>query len=199
MNVALNMAYSVAKSQRTAIKHTLSAGNDFERTLTGATDAKASAGVNELHSSKDCAPGEVYSGYAVARKQGDSEKPSCNFYKPADYNDADPVIIAKMYPGDEEDAVTREIHINDVNLSNADYYETFAYGMYLQQKGEISSVHGLMTAHSVAAGGEQSGSDLNGRDVTGAIIKMVNESYDAGDYSQYMDYLKLLNAVKGRT
>lgn len=197
MNVALNMAYNIARSQRTAVKNTLAQGNEFKASLTSASDSRSAAGVNELHSSKDCGSGEVYSGYAVARKQGDSEKPSCNFYKPADYNEADPVIIARMYPGDGEDAVTREIHIKDVNLSNADYYETFAYGMYLEQNGEINSMHGLMTAHSIAEGSGSSSTD--GRDVTGAIIRMVNESYDGGNYTQYMDYLNLLNAVKGRT
>lgn len=199
MNVALNMAYGIARTQRAAIKNTLSQGTGFEATLSDAVDSKAAEGVNELHSTKDCGTGEVDTAYSETQKQGGSEKPSCSFYKSADYNEADPVIVAKMYTGDSDDATTREIHINDVNLSNADYYETVAYGIYLEQKGEISNMHELMTAYSIAERREQNSFSTDGRDVTGAIFKMVNESYDGGNYSQYMDYLNLLNTIKGRT
>lgn len=200
MNVALNLAYNIANSQRQGTSTRLSEEKDFGQTMSEAVDSSDNnnTAAHELHSAKDCEPGEVYTGYAIARSQGNDDKMPCNFYKPSDYNEEDPVIIARMYPWDGSDPIVREIHINDVSLSNADYYDTFAYGIYLEQKGEISNMSTLLTAHGIAGEGAGIGAESNERDVMGAIIKMVDESYDAGNYQQYMDYLNLLNSVKGK-
>ncbi len=197
MNVALNLGYNIANSQRLGTSRYLSESKNFGQTLSEAVDSSDNMSANELHSAKDCEPGEVYTGYAIARSQGDDDKMPCNFYTPADNNEEDPGIIARMYPWDGSDPIDREIHINDISLSNADYYDTFAYGIYLEQKGEISNMRTLLTAHGIAGEGVSSAGS-NQRDVMGAIIKMVDESYDAGNYQQYMDYLNLLNSVKGK-
>ncbi len=38
----------------------------------------------------------------------------------------------------------------DVNLSSADYYDTFAHGIYLKEKGEIPYLNDLLTAYDLA-------------------------------------------------
>ena len=51
--------------------------------------------------------------YALCGDVGNPSKPYCQFYKPANYSDDDPIYVAKLYPWDDSEPIIREIHLID--------------------------------------------------------------------------------------
>lgn len=152
-------------------------------------------GYSEFHPVDDCEPGEVYTGYASAGAVGDENKLPANFYYPSDYNEDDPVIIARLYPWDGSDAAVKEIHLKDVDLSSADYYETFAYGIYLEKKGVHNGLNDILAAYDLASDRTIGGTSFETVDVIGSINNLMNEGYNNGRIEQYLSYKKLMDII----
>lgn len=197
MSMAVNAVYNRMQIQHASIQKPKSKGSDFTQAVKGAVDSYRFCGVSEFHSTKDCATDEIYFGYAIAGETGNDTELPCNFYKPVDYNEEDPVIIARMYPWDGSEAIVREIHIKDVNLSSADYYDTFAYGIYLKEKGEIPYLNDLLTAYDLAHDNSSSENDgmLDKADVISAIEEFMKAGLEQGYYKQYLDFMQLFNVI----
>ena len=151
-----------------------------------------------FHSKDDCGVGETYLNCALSGSEGDPNNLPCNFYKPADYNEDDPVYIARLYPWDGSESIVKEIHLKDVDLTHADKIETFAYGIYLEDKGEIANLNDILTAYDQAHFNAQSDtkSNLDKVDVISAIKEFMQAGLKQGFYSQYVDYLSLFNAIE---
>lgn len=197
MSMAVNAVYNRMQTQQASIQRPKSKGGDFTQAVKRAVDSYEFCGVSEFHSAKDCAADEIYFGYAVAGEPGNDTELPCNFHKPVDYNEEDPVIIARMYPWDGTEAIVREIHVNDVNLSSADYYDTFAYGIYLEEKGEIPNMNDLLIAYDLAHDNSSSENDgmFDKADVICAIEEFMKAGLEQGYYKQYLDFLQLYNVV----
>ena len=155
-----------------------------------------------FHSKEDCGVGETYLNCALSGSEGDPNNLPCNFYKPADYNEEDPVYIARLYPWDGSESIVKEIHLKDVDLTHADKIETFAYGIYLEDKGEIANLNDILTAydhaHDNAHDNASDGAkfNLDKVDVISAIRDFMEAGLNQGYYNQYVDFLALLNAVE---
>lgn len=152
-------------------------------------------GYSEFHPAYECEPGELYTGYATAGAVGDDTFLPANFYYPSDYNEDDPVIIARLYPWDGSDAAVKEIHLKDVDLSSADYYETFAYGIYLEKKGVHNGLDDMLAAYDLASDRTIGGTSFETVDVIGSIINLMNEGYNNGRIEQYLSYKKLMDII----
>jgi hypothetical protein len=151
-----------------------------------------------FHSKEDCGVGETYLNCAFSGSEGDPNNLPCNFYKPADYNEDDPVYIARVYPWDGSESIVKEIHLKDVDLTHANEIETFAYGIYLKDKGEIANLNDILTAYDHAHDNALSDtkSNLDKVDVISAIREYMEAGLKQGYYNQYVDYLALFNAIE---
>lgn len=151
-----------------------------------------------FHSKEDCGVGETYLNCALSGSEGDPNNLPCNFYKPADYNEDDPVYIARVYPWDGSESIVKEIHLKDVDLTHANEIETFAYGIYLKDKGEIANLNDILTAYDHAHDNALSDtkSNLDKVDVISAIREYMEAGLKQGYYNQYVDYLALFNAIE---
>ncbi len=151
-----------------------------------------------FHSKDDCSVGETYLNCALAGREGDPNNLPCNFYKPADYNEDDPVYIARLYPWDGSESIVKEIHLKDVDLTHANEIEAFAYGIYLKDKGEITNLDDILTAYHHAHDNASDGakSNLDKVDVISAIRDFMEAGLNQGYYNQYVDFLALLNAIE---
>lgn len=151
-----------------------------------------------FHSKEDCGVGETYLNCAFSGSEGDPNNLPCNFYKPADYNEEDPVYIARLYPWDGSESIVKEIHLKDVDLTHANEIETFAYGIYLKDKGEIANLNDILTAYDHAHDNALSDtkSNLDKVDVISAIREYMEAGLKQGYYNQYVDYLALFNAIE---
>ena len=151
-----------------------------------------------FHSKEDCGVGETYLNCSLSGNAGDPNNMPCNFYKPADYNEEDPVYIARLYPWDGSESIVKEIHLKDVDLTHANEIETFAYGIYLKDKGEIANLNDILTAYDHAQGNVSSDtrSQFDKVDVISAIREYMEAGLKQGYYNQYVDYLALFNAIE---
>ena len=151
-----------------------------------------------FHSKEDCGVGETYLDCALSGREGDPNNLPCNFYKPADYNEEDPVYIARLYPWDGSETIVKEIHLKDVDLTHANKIETFAYGIYLKDKGEIANLDDILTAYDYAHDNASAGtkSNLDKVDVISAIREFMEAGLKQGYYNQYVDFLALFNAIE---
>lgn len=151
-----------------------------------------------FHSKDDCGVGETYLNCALSGSAGDPNNMPCNFYKPVDYNEDDPVYIARLYPWDGSESIVKEIHLKDVDLTHANEIETFAYGIYLKDKGEIANLNDILTAYDHAHDNALSDtkSNLDKVDVISAIREYMEAGLKQGYYNQYVDYLALFNAIE---
>ena len=85
-----------------------------------------------------------------------------------------------------------------MDLTHANKIETFAYGIYLKDKGEIANLNDILTAYDQAHFNAQSDtkSNLDKVDVISAIKEFMQSGLKQGFYSQYVDYLSLFNAIE---
>lgn len=202
MSMAVNAVYNRMQIQQAQVQRPKSKGSDITQAVKGAVDSYRFCGVSEFHSMKDCAADEIDFGYAIAGLQGDDNQLPCNFYKRADYNDEDPVIIARMYPWDGSDPIVREIHVKEVDLSNADYYDTFACGIYLKEKGQIQYIGDILLPYELAEEEQQEGywdgkvDSFAKYDVLKALDNFIKESFETGRYKQYMEFKHLQEAIE---
>ena len=136
--------------------------------------------------------------YALGGEMGNPSKPYCQFYKPVNYSDADPVFVAQFYPWDDSEPVTREIHLKDIDFSYTDRYEAFAYGIYLEEQGKNSYLDDMVIAFDHAnANMPDNTSNFNKVDLIGSIKEFMNEGLKHGYYEQYIHYLTIFNSIKG--
>ena len=151
-----------------------------------------------FHSKEDYGVGETYLNCALSGSEGDPNNLPCNFYKPADYNEDDPVYIARLYPWDGSESIVKEIHLKDVDLTHANKIETFAYGIYLKDKGEIANLDDILTAYDHAHDNASpcTKSNLNKVDVIRAIREFMEAGLNQGYFNQYVDYLSLFNGIE---
>lgn len=151
-----------------------------------------------FHSKEDCGVGETYLNCALSGSEGDPNNLPCNFYKSADYNEDDPVYIARLYPWDGSESIVKEIHLKDVDLTHADKIETFAYGIYLKDKGEIVNIDDILIAydHAYFNAYDSTNSHLDKVDIVSAIREFMEAGFNQGYYKQYVDFLALLNAIE---
>ena len=138
--------------------------------------------------------------FALCGEKGNPSEPYCQFYKPANYSDDDPIFVAKFYPWDDSEPVTREIHLKDIDFSYTDKYEAFAYGIYLEEQGKNSYLDDMVIAFDHAnANMPDNTSNFNKVDLIGSIKEFMNEGLKHGYYEQYMHYLTIFNTIKEQT
>ena len=124
----------------------------------------------------------------------------CKFYKPSNYSEEDPVYIAKIYPWDGSDPIIREIHLNNINFSNIDEYETFAYGIYLKKQGKIPWLNDILTAYDQANYQlSDDSSSFNKVNIIQSIKEDMNEGLKNRYYEQYLRYKSLFNLLTKQT
>lgn len=198
MSISLNAAYNSTQFYNKTITSFYNR-QGVNQTISKSSDSYQFCGVSEFHSMNDHSAEEVQikGGYAVAGEPGNDTELPCNFYKPIDYNEEDPVIIARMYPWDGSEDIVREIHVKDVDLSSADYYDTFAYGIYLTEKGEIPNMNDILIAYDMAHDNSSSADDgmFDKADVISAIEEFMKAGLEQGYYKQYLDFLQLFNVI----
>jgi len=135
--------------------------------------------------------------YALCGDVGNPAKPYCQFYKPVNYSDDDPIYVAKLYPWDDSEPIIREIHLNDLDSSHMDKYETFAYGIHLKEQGKIPYLNDILIAYDHANDNtSNNNSNSNKVNIIDSIKEFMNEGLKHGYYEQYMHYLSLFNILK---
>ena len=85
-----------------------------------------------------------------------------------------------------------------MDLTHANKIETFAYEIYLKDKGEIANLDDILIAydHAHFNTSDSTNSPLDKMDVISAIREFMEAGLNQGYFSQYVDYLSLFNAIE---
>jgi hypothetical protein len=165
--------------------------NNFAGQLNGASAVKISSETTTLHWF-DSGEGDKPVG-AVSTPDGGS----MTAYKPKDFDESNPVYKVKIW--DEAGNVTeRTVDISQVDPTNCDEIDMFAYSSYLTVSGKCSNAQ---SAFLGARADYNSSNDYYGGspdktnwlDVVKQIMQM---QYDAGNLEGYLDYKKFLDYLE---
>ena len=83
-------------------------------------------------------------------------------------------------------------------MTHANKIETFAYGIYLKDKGEIANLDDILIAydHAHFNTSDSTNSHLDKMDVISAIREFMEAGLNQGYFNQYVDYLSLFNGIE---
>ncbi len=177
-----NHISNVANSSNIAKTTSLSSGNLVIHGIFGETDSE---------------------GYTVVGAWGDAQTgTSTTVYKPADFDESNPVYRVKIW--DSYGNVTeRDVNLNEVNVSNCDTFDFYAYSCYLSNSGKYpSAMQDFMMTHAHYKGeegfGKSSYSDMFVKfDWTSVIKSLMSMQYRCGNIKGYWDYRNFYDFLEG--
>ena len=129
-----------------------------------------------------------------------TENTSMTVYQPNDFDPAHPVYKVKVW--DANGNVTeRMVDISEVDPSNCDTIDMYAYSAYLSKSGKYpDALTKFMMAHAHhkdMSEGYGSGNLFDKVDWLGVIKRVMKMQYDAGNLSGYLEYKKFLEFLEG--
>ena len=125
---------------------------------------------------------------------------SATVYKPADFDENDPVYLVKVW--DAEGNVTeKEVHLNEVDPASSDSFEMYAYTCYLSKSGKCpNAMQNFMMSHAHYQGKEGFGarayedmfSQVNWFDVIKSLMDMQYRANNLNGYLKYKGFYDFL-------
>ena len=148
-----------------------------------------------LHGEESEEDGKVVTAWACV-----TENTSMTVYQPNDFDPAHPVYKVKVW--DANGNVTeRMVDISEVDPSNCDTIDMYAYSAYLSKSGKYpDALTKFMMAHAHhkdMSEGYGSGNLFDKVDWLGVIKRVMKMQYDAGNLSGYLEYKKFLEFLEG--
>jgi len=142
-------------------------------------------------------------GYTVVGAWGDAQTgTSTTVYKPADFDESNPVYRVKIW--DSYGNVTeRDVNLNEINVSNCDTFDFYAYSCYLSNSGKYPfAMQDFMMTHAHYKGeegfGKSSYSDMLVKfDWTSVIKSLMSMQYRCGNIKGYWDYRNFYDFLEG--
>lgn len=176
-----NYISNAANSNNTAKTTSVSSGNLVLHGIFGETDSE---------------------GYTVVGAWGDARAgTSTTVYKPADFDESNPVYRVKIW--DSQGNVTeRNVDLNEVNVSNCDTFDFYAYSCYLSNSGKYpEAMQNFMMTHchyeSEESFGKSSYGDMFAKvDWTSVIKSLMDMQYRCGNIKGYWDYRNFYDYLK---
>ena len=199
INGAIN--YTMGYANNAVKKNT--AKSSFENHISNAADSNNTTNISSGHLVLHGIFGETDSeGYTVAGAWGDARtNTSTTVYKPADFDENNPVYRVKIW--DSQGNVTeRDVNLNEVNVSNCDTFDFYAYSCYLSNSGKYpSAMQDFMMTNAHYAGEEGFGKSSYGDmfakvDWTSVIKSLMDMQYHCGNIKGYWDYRNFYDYLK---
>lgn len=150
------------------------------------------SGTFELHISNDT------DGEAVSAACGTDY--SVTVYKPKDFDPANPVYRVKVW--DKEGNTTeRMVDVSQVNPTDCDYIDMFAYSSHLSATGECRSAQSSFThsARNPHGADDTTYQDLfQATDWVSRLAEAMQTQYDAGNIEGYLSYKPFWDFLKNK-
>lgn len=199
INGAIN--YTMGYVNNAVKKNT--AKSSFENHISNAANSNNTTNISSGNLVLHSIFGETDSeGYTVVGAWGDARtNTSTTVYKPANFDENNPVYRVKIW--DSQGNVTeRDVNLNDVNVSNCDTFDFYAYSCYLSNSGKYpTAMQDFMMTHAHYEGEEGFGKSSYGDmfanvDWTSVIKSLMNMQYRCGNIKGYWDYRNFYDNLK---
>ena len=179
------------------------AKNDFENHILNASNSNNNTNISSGNLVLHGIFGETDSeGYTVVGAWGDAQTgTSTTVYKPAGFDESNPVYRVKIW--DSQGNITeRDVNLNEVDVSNCDSFDFYAYSCYLSNSGKcLSAMQNFMMTHA-HYGAEEGFGKNSYRDMftkvdwTSIIKSLMDMQYKCGNIKGYWDYRNFYDCLK---
>lgn len=116
---------------------------------------------------------------------------SVTVYQPADFDENNPVYHMKIWDADGN-MTERTVSLSEVDLSNCDTFDMYAYSCYLSKSGKYSDaqIRFMMTnaQHKGNEGNYSYSKMLENTDWLAVIRDIMQMQYSVGNLKGYLDY-----------